>query len=108
MPAGDYVLGEVAEEKFYLTGEDIILLDLRKSLTVKTRAKGALVIGKLDQSNLRILLAFEKSIRTIGITGSGSKTAISTRRAFMFVAMFSSRAETGAVPQIPIITIPAD
>jgi hypothetical protein len=28
--------------------------------------------------------------------------------AFMFVALLSSRAETGAVPQVPIITIPGD
>jgi hypothetical protein len=35
---------------------------LRKSLTIETSAEGALVIGKLDQSNFRILIAFEKNI----------------------------------------------
>jgi hypothetical protein len=54
--------GKVAEEKLYLASEDIILLDLGKSLTVETSAKGALVIGKLDQTNSRILIAFEKSV----------------------------------------------
>jgi hypothetical protein len=33
---------------------------------------------------------------------------LNSKRVFMFLMMFSSLAETGAVPQIPIITIPAN
>jgi hypothetical protein len=33
---------------------------------------------------------------------------LDSKRAFLFLRIFSSIAETGAVPQIPIITIPAN
>jgi hypothetical protein len=33
---------------------------------------------------------------------------LNSKRLFMFLMMFSSLAETGAVPQTPIITIPAN
>jgi hypothetical protein len=33
---------------------------------------------------------------------------LNSKRVFMFLMMFSSLAETGAVPQTPIITIPAN
>ena len=33
---------------------------------------------------------------------------LGSKRAFTFLRIFSSIAETGAVPQVPIITIPAN
>ena len=59
----DRLQGKVADDVFELAGLDIVLLDLWQRLTDVAGAEGSLVVGEVDEGELRRPLAFEGSIR---------------------------------------------
>ncbi len=54
--------GEIPENKFYLAGLDVFALDLRLSLAEMAAAKGALIIGELDENQFSVFISFGRLV----------------------------------------------
>ena len=61
----DRFQGKVAGDIFQLAGLDVLAVDLGQRLTDVAGAEGSLVIGEVDERQLRGFLAFEGSISNV-------------------------------------------
>src|SRR3972149_6919246 len=58
----DRLQGKVTDDIFQLAGLDVLAVDLGQRLTDVAGAEGSLVIGEVDERQLRAFLTFEGSI----------------------------------------------